>query len=890
MTKMFKKRKNVNLRKRGDSSEDEDAKKEDKIPFIDDSMDVDTPLPTATSLGKMKKRNEHKIAGEGIASRTSSSNLLSFEDEEEEETFQIKKPQHNKKHVKKFKEKRKEDKDKGKPNENMTFKPPEARVNTAVKSSQWKKGSEVSNGKATTHTGVNEGDDNDDDFKPPFSNLPPGVIPDAAMIHAARKRRQLARELGDSYIPIDDTQRFENSSSRLVRDDDNDRSDNEEEGDDDDERISFTVVPELSQRQRVMQAIGEVDSDESEKEHDEELQRWEQEQIKKGTSVPQIQNSSEEQPSSSSSYIFASYDYGQPQGMYSNTTGLPKPLMSINPFTVASNTTDSPTQNLSVIMPPKELPSVTLDQVKKQLKDRFDGLDQVHRAHQREMDQVQDNLSSSEESTVRLKSSFGDLELQYKFFQEMRGYVRDLVECLNAKVPVINSLETQIHNGLKQRSSKLVQRRQEDIKDQSEDFTMKGTKAASAPNLDAHGRDRNSRESNAKQRRQAEREARRARRRRARQFQGTDQGHYEGISSDDEVPDSEIASFQAEKERLLECSRTLFEDVVDEFSTFNGIKPHFEKWKYAFSETYTEAYIALCLPKLFSPFVRLQLLSWNPLEANCPDFEHMEWFESLMFYGFREGEGIEKEDPDVKLMPSLLEKVVLPKLTYLVEHVWDPMSSTQTQRLVNFVHRIAEEYPTVSADNKYTQNLLKAIVGRMRKTLDDDVYVPLFPKILLENKASGANTFLQRQFWSCVKLLGDILLWNGIVSSSVLQELALDGLLNRYLLLSLQNSDVNEESITKCQRIVSTFPRQWFANLEGDSTLRQLENLCRYLQHTVSTVHLNAAGGSDIDKRRTKETMKTVIKLLVNVHAMDHALSIASEYSLKDMQSMFAKI
>lgn len=36
------------------------------------------------------------------------------------------------------------------------------------------------------------------------NKLPGGCIPDAAMIHAARKRRQKARELGTDYIPIED--------------------------------------------------------------------------------------------------------------------------------------------------------------------------------------------------------------------------------------------------------------------------------------------------------------------------------------------------------------------------------------------------------------------------------------------------------------------------------------------------------------------------------------------------------------------------------------------------------------------------------------------------------------------------------------------------------------
>ena len=41
----------------------------------------------------------------------------------------------------------------------------------------------------------------------------------------------------------------------------------------------------------------------------------------------------------------------------------------------------------------------------------------------------------------------------------------------------------------------------------------------------------------------------------------------------------------------------------------------------------------------------------------------MEWYESLMFYGYREGEDLDPKDSDLKLIPSLIEKVLLPKLT-----------------------------------------------------------------------------------------------------------------------------------------------------------------------------------------------------------------------------------
>ncbi len=69
-------------------------------------------------------------------------------------------------------------------------------------------------------------------------------------------------------------------------------------------------------------------------------------------------------------------------------------------------------------------------------------------------------------------------------------------------------------------------------------------------------------------------------------------------------------------DRITGDVKTMFEDVVDDFHEINLIKSHFEEWKTKQGHTYSEAYIGLCLPKLFTPIVRLQLIPWNPLEVS----------------------------------------------------------------------------------------------------------------------------------------------------------------------------------------------------------------------------------------------------------------------------------
>lgn len=145
--------------------------------------------------------------------------------------------------------------------------------------------------------------------------LRPGEIPDAAFIHAARKKRQLARELGD-FTPHDS----EPGKGRLVREDENDASDDED--DDEKRRIVFSVK-EKSQRQKIAEEIGIEGSDDDALvtgEQDEELSRWEQEQIRKGINIPQVQAS---QPSEVNVYYQNTYQtmpYGASYGIpYSYT-------------------------------------------------------------------------------------------------------------------------------------------------------------------------------------------------------------------------------------------------------------------------------------------------------------------------------------------------------------------------------------------------------------------------------------------------------------------------------------------------------------------------------------------------------------------------------------------
>ncbi|XP_016381482.1 PAX3- and PAX7-binding protein 1-like [Sinocyclocheilus rhinocerous] len=869
---MFKKAKRCNFRRRNDSEDEEkEVGQQSGGPGAEDlsnpSESTSTgPAPGANMLnnhgngfqpGAVKSNKEKKRKKENRDREEPKASLLSFHDDEDEaEVFHVKKSNHSKKIVKQLKKEFKEDLEKtGSATEDQNTRIGGPAQNLSIKEEPLE-GSRASSeqGEEEMEVDSNEEQEEEGEQRPAggafsqtlsaLSSLRPGEIPDAAFIHAARKRRQMARELGGEPPLVEN----EVTNKRLAREDENGGSDDEDE-----KRIVFSGVKIKTQRQKIAEEIGiECSDDEAlDAGQDEEVSRWEQEQIRKGISIPQVQTTQSEDPTM---YYQGSYD-AQPYG-----------ASYAVPFSYATATVGADNSKLLKAeasvpypIPSCDLTPITTDLVKKRLKDRY-GLNCL--------------LIGGHCKPSNCKLEFPKiLNLNLVWFcrflspmpqqNTLNPSSRSPATCLRFschknhhifQVPVILELEVAMHQLLRQRASRLVQRRQDDIKDESSEFSSLSSKAVMAPNLDSFGRDRTAYQELAKQRRIAEREARRTRRRQAREQNGKRAEHKEGLSSDDEETSTDITSFNSERDRILKESKQVFEDVVEDFHSLDNIKSHFETWRKLYFTCYRDAYIGLCLPKLFNPLIRLQLISWSPLQVECPNFEYMLWFESLLFYGCGEQSALKKEeDTDNSLLPAIVERVLLPKLAVLTDQVWDPLSSSQTSRLVTFMQRLIKDYPTVlHGDNRNTQELLRTIVMRIRRTLDDDIFLPLFPKNVMENRNSGPYLFSQRQFWSCVKLFGNILKWDGILSPSVLKELAMDSTLNRYILSALQTTDISEEDVEKCRRVVECFPVQWFSSLKGQQTLPQLENFCRYLKHLTSSLYRSCVAGSDVEKRNVR--------------------------------------
>ncbi|XP_012277672.1 PAX3- and PAX7-binding protein 1 [Orussus abietinus] len=611
--------------------------------------------------------------------------------------------------------------------------------------------------------------------------LESGCIPDAAMIHAARKRRQKARELGTDYIPIEE-QSDEKGKSRLIREEDHDRSDD----DDSQDRIDMTVNTDARDKEKRREAFlaSQVQNrlSEDESEHGNEEEEWEAQQIRKGVTGAQIAAAQQD------SIMQQQYTMGGSQVIGS---GVPLEMVMM----------PAPPPPPSIHPPdPTKIEPISPEDVVNKIRGRLETLKEIYHRHQRDQEQLDEELEQTVKELDQGETRAPQLAQRFRYYQELRGYVTDLVECLDEKLPLVVGLEHRWLDLYGDRSNELMERRRQDTRDQAEEITT----AARGQNI------RRGPEDDARIRRATEREGRRARRRRARELVPTLPKHIDGMSSDDEVTEQQNLAFKQAKDEIDNDSKDIFSDVVDDFCTVRGILSKLESWRETDIDAYMEAYVPLCIPKIISPVIRLQLLTWNPVMESA-DLERTKWYTALLLYALnsKETEDSLKRDPDVRLVPFAIEKIVLPKLTAVVEKIWDPMSTSQTLRLVGTINRLIRDYPNLTDSSKPLELLFNAILEKAKSAVENDVFIPIFPKQVLDTK----HQFFQRQFAMAVKLLRNLLSWQGLLGDNQLKNLALGSLLNRYLLAGLRVS-LPTDALTKAHMIMSTLPRAW---LQGDT-------------------------------------------------------------------------
>jgi GC-rich sequence DNA-binding factor len=490
-------------------------------------------------------------------------------------------------------------------------------------------------------------------------------------------------------------------------------------------------------------------------------------------------------------------------------------------------------------------------------------LDETYRAHLNEKQIILQNLESSLNSRELIQTKKPDLDARYKFYQEIRSYTFDIIDCFSEKIDEIDKIETKWMSLFKTRAQKIQTRRQEDIKDQNVEYSLKYSK-------DPQGIRKTMDPSH--QRRAIERELRRKKRRETRI--NSMEVHYEGLSSDDDENQNDQGIFDQKRKDIIQNINEVFKDVIEDYCDIDFIKKRFEEWKILYTETYDDAYVSLSLVKLFSLLVRHDILDWNPLELSSKPIEEFKWYKSLANFNLES-----KNDDDRLFMSRIIEKTIYQRLNLIIENIYDPFSAKQTKLLVNLIKNLVTKYPSLSVDSQNTKKIIESIVVRIRTAFDNDIFVPLFPKYVLENVDCPSRAFFYHQFWSCVKLFGNIITWNDLMCEKTTQELSLDLLLNRYVMVALQCMEMNTELVNKTDYIVEKLPQAWFKS-NDEQTITQLNNLCRLLRRISDKINQDLKENKLSDKE-FKDQIRSIRRIFVRIKAMNHAIELTNTFEVK---------
>ncbi|PIO70717.1 hypothetical protein TELCIR_07417 [Teladorsagia circumcincta] len=420
-------------------------------------------------------------------------------------------------------------------------------------------------------------------------------IPDSRAVYEAKKRRERMRREGrDGMIPLDDDQKLVEKGvrARLIREDENDDSD--------EETPKFyskkDVLRDEEQRRREEQGHFLEQEQGDERDADEEADEWEKQQILKAVSRHTI---------------------GQIRADYDNSARLFRQRqqeLTIPEATDMEIDMDDLVENFKGknIGPTNTGGHVSVEDILAKLKSRITDREEKLNARRYEVERIESTLQENKATIAKarflfkicLESDMPVLANKYTMYQELRIYCRSLLNCLNEKVAEINELSDKRQALAKSRSERLARRRRRDMRDAYNDCVTA-----------ASGKNPSLTRTPEVMLRVAERDARRARRRREREGTLAGVSHEEGLSSDDDEPTSQQLADQQAAAEIDTALNMVFVDALDDYSHLRKVLDRMIDWFAVDATTFQDAYIVLCIPKLASPYVRIQLITADILNV-----------------------------------------------------------------------------------------------------------------------------------------------------------------------------------------------------------------------------------------------------------------------------------
>lgn len=230
---------------------------------------------------------------------------------------------------------------------------------------------------------------------------------------------------------------------------------------------AITGAKEIEERRQKFYSVQHNISDDD---SDNEMREWENQQIRKGVTGAQLLAA---QDSIYSQFIVQPFLNPFNSNSNSNdksltTSELLEQAYSHTNYEIAKQLRkdikkESSKAPISGTRTPKEIFKI--------MKDKMCSAKELNHKHFIEIDRICDDFKAIAIDLKTCEQNGPMAAGKYRFYQELKIYIEDLIECLSEKLPIITSLEARVISVMEKYSRKLIERRRQDVRDQAKELT-----------------------------------------------------------------------------------------------------------------------------------------------------------------------------------------------------------------------------------------------------------------------------------------------------------------------------------------------------------------------------------------------------------------------------------
>lgn len=200
----------------------------------------------------------------------------------------------------------------------------------------------------------------------------------------------------------------------------------------------------------------------SDEDSDLDMHEWESQQIRKAISGSQLINAQQE---AYSHFLIKDGSNDSSNGALISTRNLLEQAYASS--NIQKGNSSKSGQKSEKKSGPK-MPHQILDIVK----ERLTQVKDLNESHMKQIKKITNDMNVISLEELECEQNAPVVAAKFRFYQELKGYVLDLVDCYDEKLPKINELEKKYTNAAIKYSNFLIERRRQDVRDQAREVTQ----------------------------------------------------------------------------------------------------------------------------------------------------------------------------------------------------------------------------------------------------------------------------------------------------------------------------------------------------------------------------------------------------------------------------------